>query len=424
MSKIVIVGGGWGGVSAALCASNFDVEIVLLEKTDRLLGTGLVGGIMRNNGRYTAAEELIALGGGRLVELCDKNATHKDVSFPGHSHATLYNVIKVAQQIDGILREKNISIMYKSRAVKVNMEGSRLKGLVLDSGECIEGDVFVDATGTGGPMVNCRKYGHGCVMCVLRCPTFGGRSSITAKVGVKERPVRNRDNSIGAMSGACELVPETIHPDLLDTLKKKGFVKIPLPKQLGLINLNRKVCQQYSRKEYSNNLILLDTGYVKMMASYLPLNILNSLPGLERAEYKDPYSGGVGNSIRFVERCPMDASLKVKGTENLYVAGEKAGLLVGHTEAMVTGALAGYNCVRHVNDLKPLTLPPSLALGDIILHAIQLQDSDIMNGTRLTFSGSMYFEKMKDKGLYTTDVDVIKSRVESTGLENIFTYLP
>ena len=54
MSKIVIVGGGWSGVSAAVCAKRAGAEVVLIEKTDLLLGAGNVGGIFRNNGRYTA----------------------------------------------------------------------------------------------------------------------------------------------------------------------------------------------------------------------------------------------------------------------------------------------------------------------------------------------------------------------------------
>jgi len=33
------------------------------------LGTGLMGGIMRNHGRFTAAEELIVLGGGELFRV-------------------------------------------------------------------------------------------------------------------------------------------------------------------------------------------------------------------------------------------------------------------------------------------------------------------------------------------------------------------
>ena len=62
MGKVVVVGGGWAGVSAAVRAKKQGAKVVLLEKTDLLLGAGNVGGIFRNNGRFTAAEEMIALG--------------------------------------------------------------------------------------------------------------------------------------------------------------------------------------------------------------------------------------------------------------------------------------------------------------------------------------------------------------------------
>ena len=42
---------------------------------------------MRNNGRYTASEELIALGGGDLINITDANSRHKGIDFPGHKHA-------------------------------------------------------------------------------------------------------------------------------------------------------------------------------------------------------------------------------------------------------------------------------------------------------------------------------------------------
>jgi hypothetical protein len=51
-----------------------------------VLGLGNVGVIMRNNGRFTAAEELITLGCGELINITDKNARHKNVNFPGHEH--------------------------------------------------------------------------------------------------------------------------------------------------------------------------------------------------------------------------------------------------------------------------------------------------------------------------------------------------
>lgn len=66
---IVTVGGGWAGCAAALGAAKAGVRSVLLERTDQLLGTGLVGGIMRNNGRFAAAEELIAMGAAHCFHL-------------------------------------------------------------------------------------------------------------------------------------------------------------------------------------------------------------------------------------------------------------------------------------------------------------------------------------------------------------------
>ena len=46
--KIVVIGGGWAGVAAALAAKKSGSEVCLIEKTDMLLGCGNVGGIMRN----------------------------------------------------------------------------------------------------------------------------------------------------------------------------------------------------------------------------------------------------------------------------------------------------------------------------------------------------------------------------------------
>ena len=48
MAKVVVVGGGWAGCAAAISASKAGAEVVILEKTDLLVGLGNVGGIMRN----------------------------------------------------------------------------------------------------------------------------------------------------------------------------------------------------------------------------------------------------------------------------------------------------------------------------------------------------------------------------------------
>ncbi len=80
--------------AAAISARKAGAEVEIIEKTDLLLGLGNVGGIMRNNGRYTA-EELIALGAGDLINITYANTLHKNIDFPGHEHAWLYNVNRI-----------------------------------------------------------------------------------------------------------------------------------------------------------------------------------------------------------------------------------------------------------------------------------------------------------------------------------------
>jgi folate-dependent tRNA-U54 methylase TrmFO/GidA len=117
---------------------------------------------------------------------------------------------------------------------------------------------------------------------------------------------------------------------------------------------------------------------------------------------------------------PRDDALKVKGIENLFCAGEKAGLLVGHTEAIVTGTLAGYNAVKHIKKERPLVLPTTLAVGDAIAHVRTQMDTEDGLGYKYTFSGSIYFDRMKQKGLYTTDPKKIEERVDKAGMLGIF----
>ncbi|MEJ8553122.1 FAD-dependent oxidoreductase [Tepidibacter sp. Z1-5] len=89
MRKVIVIGGGWAGCAAAISAKKAGADVTLIERTDMLLGLGNVGGIMRNNGRYTATEENILLGGRELFEITDEYSRHKDIDFPGHNHARL-----------------------------------------------------------------------------------------------------------------------------------------------------------------------------------------------------------------------------------------------------------------------------------------------------------------------------------------------
>jgi hypothetical protein len=421
MARIVVIGGGWAGCAAALAAKKAGLEVILLERTDCLLGTGLVGGIMRNNGRFTATEEMIAMGGGELFQLADKMARHTNIEFPGHKHANLYDVSLMEPVVRRHLLEQGVELWMMARACQVEQTHARLKAVSLEDKELLEADVFVEATGTAGPQRNCRKHGFGCAMCVLRCPSWGARVSIAARAGVQETMGRKPDGSLGAMSGSCKLHKDSVDPAIGAELNRTGVSVVPLPKEMVQAEkLAIKPCQQYALPAYAENLVLLDTGHVKLMTSYYPLEELRSVAGLTNARYEDPYAGGKGNSVRFLALSPRDDTLRVKGLDNLFCAGEKTGVLVGHTEAICSGTLAGYNAARYALGEPLLTLPTTTAVGGIIHQTGEAMRTEEGLEKKFTFSGSVYFEHMKAAGLYTTDVAAIRARIEKADLTDVF----
>lgn len=89
-------------------------------------------------------------------------------------------------------------------------------------------------------------------------------------------------------------------------------------------------------------------------------------------------------------------------------------------EAISTGSLAGTNAVRHAAGKDMLVLPNETVIGDIIDFANKkfLKDKD--KKSRFTFAGSLYFERMKKNGLYSTDTKEIEDRITRLGLKGVF----
>ena len=124
--------------------------------------------------------------------------------------------------------------------------------------------------------------------------------------------------------------------------------------------------------------------------------------------------------MRYFAMAPRSNALKVEGVDNLFCAGEKAGLLVGHTEAIVTGVLAGYNAVRYAEGEELLVLPESTLIGDAIAYVKKEMETEEGRSRKYTFSGSVYFERMKENGRYSTDPAEIGAWVEQAGLTGVF----
>lgn len=419
--KVIIIGGGWAGCSAAISAQKAGADVSIYEKTDLLLGLGNVGGIMRNNGRYTASEELIALGGGDLIKITDKISKHRNIKFPGHDHATLYDVNRIEGHVRDYLIEMGINLYMEQRVTDVKFDGHKIKGIYLADDTYVEGDIFIETTGTTGPMGNCLRYGNGCSMCILRCPAFGPRISISQRCGVQDIQGERAEDALGAMSGSCKLAKESLSDEINKQLDETGVVVLQVPKEdVNYDKLKSKVCQQYALKEFAENIVLLDTGHAKLMTTYYPLEKLRKIKGLEHAKYVDPYAGSKGNSMRYLSVAPRTNDMKVCGIDNLFCAGEKSGLFVGHTEAICTGALAGHNAVRLALGMPLLILPTSIAIGDIISYENEKSKSREGRKQRYTFAGAGYFKRMQELGLYTTDIKEINNRISKLNLDGIF----
>ncbi|MGE5542892.1 MAG: FAD-dependent oxidoreductase [Bacillota bacterium] len=418
---VVVIGGGWAGCSAAIAASKAGARVTLLERTDMLLGAGLSGGIMRNNGRYTATEEAIAMGAGDLFAVTDRYSRHTGIEFPGHRHASLYDIARIEPAVRKAVEGAGVGILTQRRIISVKVDSGSIVSVGTADGETWAAGAFVDATGSSGPMGSCMKNGNGCAMCMFRCPSFGPRQGISRLAGARETALQGQRPAPGVFSGSCDLMKGSLSEEIVSKLDRYGAVVVPLPPELvNASKLSSKACQQYALPEFAENLILLDNGCVKLMTPYMPIETLRQIPGFEYARYAEPLSGGKGNSIRYVAIAARDSTLRVDGLANLFCCGEKSGPYVGHTEAIVTGALAGRNAAATAAGLQPLELSRNTAIGDFI--AIAGDESRDTGGfaRTLTFAGASFFERMKQRGLYTIDKQAIRQRVRQDGLEGIF----
>ena len=211
-----------------------------------------------------------------------------------------------------------INVMLETHIMDVIADDGLVSAVITDDENKIEGDAFIDATGSSGPMGNCLRYGKGCSMCIQRCPTFGPRVSLTAKCGIKDLFGRRADGTPGVFSGACKIAKSTLSEEIRNRLNETGVAILKVPQQdIDYEKLGKKACRQYALKEYSENVILLDTGAAKLMTSYYPLDKLRKIPGLENAEYTDPYSAGRGNSVRYLAIAPCLDTMQAEVFLNL-----------------------------------------------------------------------------------------------------------
>lgn len=175
---VLVCGGGFGGIAAALAAARHGKKVVLLEKEYTLGGLGTVGLIaiylpicdgMGNQVSFGIAEELlrlsISMGAEALypanwLDSDDRSKrTPEDPRFRVRYNPNLFAIL--AEQL---LLKEGVEILYGTYAVATAMDGDRIDGVIVEnkSGrQAIRAGSVVDATGdcdiahfSGAPTVN------------------------------------------------------------------------------------------------------------------------------------------------------------------------------------------------------------------------------------------------------------------------------
>ncbi len=418
--RVVIVGAGFAGCATAISAVKAGAEVILLERMDFVLASGVRAGRMNYNGKVVGAEEAKALGGGEVFEALESIILHR-ANIVDEENAYIYNTVVVEPTVRRVVEGFGVDLRLESRVIDVVREGGVLKAVNVSGKGMVEGDVFIDCSGHAGGMDMCTRYGGGCAMCVThRCPTFGDRVSITTKAGAPEMVRRRPDGTPGTIDAALSLHKSSLDPVLLARLAKEGAISIPLPPELVDSTRLYRIGGIRSQRQMEH-LNLVDIGITAKCVGNGTLSPeqVRMVPGLERAVVENPMGVGRGNKISWISMTPCEDTLRVKDFQNLFAAGGKAGPLGGITEVIVTGILAGHNAVRAAVGKELITLPRSTVIGDFISFTGEMFEAPGGLDRGYGLAHQVYFERMKEMGLYTSDASAIHRRIKGLGLTGV-----
>lgn len=421
MPKIVVVGGGASGISAAIAAKKAGADVSLLERTDLLFGGAIRAGRMSYNGKIVAEEELKAMGGTEVLGALESLTLHKG-NIINEENAYIYHAGLAEPLLRDLVKDFGIEIMLEAHVVDVEKSGRAIKAVLLKDGSRIEGDAFVDCTGNSGGLEVCTNHGKGCVMCVYhRCFVFGDRVSIATKAGAPTLYRVKADGTKGTMGVSIHFYKDSLSPYIQDELKETGIVTIPLPSHV--IDYSKLLSFGAVRtKAQIENLNIVDIGITGKCVGLgpVPLKELRKIAGLERVMMENPYGGGICHQIGNVDITPVDGSLKSFGLDNVFCAGEKIGC-GGVAEVICLGYVAGNNASRLASRKEPLMLSEkTTALGKYIgLVAERFVNEKGRLTSVYSFAHGPFFEYLKEKGFYPASTSIIHDRIKKEGLQGI-----
>ncbi|MDZ4246352.1 MAG: FAD-dependent oxidoreductase, partial [Dehalococcoidia bacterium] len=296
--KVIVVGGGFSGCAAAVAAAKAGASVQLLERTDMLGGAGLRAGRMNYNGKFVAAEECKAMGAGEIFEALENIVLHR-ANIVDEENVYIYNVGKLDMTLQRVLQKWGVQYRLVSRIVGVKKKDNRIEAVTLNNKEKIEGDVFLDCTGSFGGIDNCVRFGKGCVMCIHRCPIFGNRVSIATKAGAQEIPHLRPDGTPGRLSPSITVFKESLSPELQRRVEKEGAFSIKLPREMIDYNKETSLFPGIRGEHQIEHINLVNIGLVVKCPAigYFHLEDWRKIPGFENVLVEHPMGGAIFNFV-------------------------------------------------------------------------------------------------------------------------------
>ncbi|MBI2303551.1 MAG: FAD-dependent oxidoreductase [Chloroflexi bacterium] len=412
--RVIVVGGGVAGCSAAIAVAKAGLESVLVERMDTLSGTGpLTGHLVQ----YVARMETKLLDGGgkEVIEALEGLSIFPQREF-GHQVSCIFDTTKIEKAMLTTVEKAGVEVILRSRVVGVEKEGNKIHRVVLENGARLEGDAFVDATGSTGGIPVCAEWGVGCVGCSQKCTVFGDRVGLSEAAGVPDLPKT-------ASYYVCTYIhPSSIAPWLLRSIQEEEsgyfYYQVPEPWQ------NHDFTSYWPRKDrpVKNNLgrerLIYLMPFVKLFVSTIPMDILHQFPGFEDAYVISPMAQ-TGNCVKTSPGAPHDETMRVLGLANLFCSGLRSGDFSSLVESIYTGDLAGHNAARTALGITELVTFPKTTMMGFFLW-------EIKKGYSLSDypPGSPVDRRYLDVGLDVMEPDRIHERMNRVGLLGLFGQRP
>lgn len=150
MYDLIVVGGGFGGIGAAIAAARHGAKTLLIENAGALGGAAvncLVNPFMPNGTKLNGSDKYTELTQGLYAEICQRMDKEFGACIKRCFHEEYLKVV-----LDRMCKEAGVKVLFHSTLVNVEMDGETVKsiGVMQRSGlNQYSAKYYVDATGDG-----------------------------------------------------------------------------------------------------------------------------------------------------------------------------------------------------------------------------------------------------------------------------------